>query len=107
MILVYLAYALLAGSPVQFTTVRRRVSPSRRGIVSPPILLLPGLPDHLVSIIQREAVEKPKQFMQALAARIDRGLLRRRSPIHGKRMIDYIEQPFLLNKEDSEHKNLD
>ena len=27
-----------------------------------------------------------------------RGLLRRRSPVHGKRRIDYIEHPFLLNK---------
>jgi len=104
MILVYLAYALLAGSPVRFTTIRRRVSPSRQGVVSPPVLL-PVLPDHLLALIQREAVDKPKQFMQALASRIDRGLLRRRGPVHGKRRIDYIEHPFLLKKGDAEHKS--
>lgn len=65
-------------------------------------------------------MDKPKQFMQALASRIDRlissfysyltishlrGLLRRRGPVHGKRRIDYVEHPFLLNKGDAQHKS--
>ena len=72
----------------------------------------------------REAVDKPRQLMQALAARIDRssssqsflwtsqfpiffldlrGLLRHRSSFHGRRRIDYTEHPFLRDEADFAH----
>ena len=77
-----------------------------------------------MSCTSREAVDKPRQLMQALAARIDRssssqsilwtcqfpiffldlrGLLRHRSSFHGRRRIDYTEHPFLRDEADFAH----
>ena len=77
-----------------------------------------------MSCTSREAVDKPRQLMQALAARIDRssssqsilwtcqfpiffldlrGLLRHRSSFHGRRRIDYTEHPLLRDEADFAH----